>query len=295
MTQFADLFKDCLSRFSETPEFSILNKHRAKGESLSAQDRQAIIDSVERLFSPLFDQIKTDVSSLTDSDLVFCVLSNIGIGATTIADCLTISPHTVRVRKHRLREKLPATWYDVFYGEEGSTVEVTPKRMAFTKAISHCFGNYFNTKGRAHRSEALYFLLFATIVILFANSIDDKVMLFSSLVHKGDPSYNKWAIVFHAICWIVMLWVMIPLYTVTVRRLHDLNCKAWPAALLTGLPCAIIVAIKVLVTVHADVFLMNKPTDPNFAFTVIYPIGYSQILLYILYLVQIIVFSIKGK
>ena len=166
MIQFADLFKECMSQFRETPEFSILSKHRMGGDCFSAQDRQAIIDSVERSFAPLFDQIRTDASSLTDTDLVFCVLSNLGVGATTIADCLTISPHTVRVRKHRMRDKLPASWYDFFYGEgtdeaaagaDEAVAEDKPK-LPFVGQIAYCFRNYFNTKGRAGRSE--YFCFF---------------------------------------------------------------------------------------------------------------------------------------
>ena len=157
MIQFADLFKDCLSRFRETPEFGILSNYRVGAGNLSVQNRQAIINSVENTFAPLFDQIKADASSLTDSDLVFCVLCNMGIGAATIADCLTISPHTVRVRKHRLREKLPASWYDVFYGEsDHSSFDKPAKRMSFPNSVSHCFRNYFNIKGRARRSEAIY-------------------------------------------------------------------------------------------------------------------------------------------
>ena len=185
MIQFAELFNDCLSRFRETPEFSILNKHRAGSESLSAQERQSIIDGVESTFAPLFDKIKADASSLTDSDLVFCVLSNLGVGATTIADCLTISPHTVRVRKHRLREKLPASWYDVFYGEVGyeeeAQVEVSHKSpLPFLGEIVECYRNFFNIKGRSPRNVYLCFLIFTGIVVLVNNTFMKSQPIFSN-------------------------------------------------------------------------------------------------------------------
>lgn len=298
MIQFADLFKDCMSQFRETPEFTILNKHRVQGESLTAQERQAIFDSVELMFAPLFDQIKSDASSLTDSDLVFCVLSNIGIGATTIADCLTISPHTVRVRKHRMREKLPASWYDVFYGEGGNdeepVVEVSHEsRLPFVREISDCFRNYFNTKGRASRLEYFCFYFFWLGMVYVASKLTH-VLYVLSYNASGRAVDGPIFVFLHVIVWIILLGVMPPMITVTARRLHDLNCSGWLSLLLCGLPCAILVTDTVLVTIFSDQFYGFIVPSPSFFQYILTPVEIAFHLLHVMFLVQILVFSIKG-
>lgn len=294
MIQFAELFNDCLSRFRETPEYITLNNNRPDGDGLSAQERQAIIDSVEHTFARLFDKIKADASSLTDSDLVFCVLSYLGIGATTIADCLTISPRTVRVRKHRLREKLPASWYDVFYGEGELVEEPVRQGLPILREIGACFRNYFRIEGRASRMEYFCFLFFTVIVVLTNNSFDNFLYHFTYTV-SGTATVGFFTVLLHVISWIVMIGILIPMYTVTVRRLHDLNCSGSLALLFCGLPSAIVIAQRTLQLFFLDEIFggMSMPYDT--ALYVMVPLHYSNTVLYIMFFVQLLVFSIKRK
>lgn len=303
MIQFADLFKECMSQFRETPEFSILSKHHTGGDCLSAQDRQAIIDCVERTFAPMFDQIRTDASSLTDTDLVFCVLSNIGVGATTIADCLTISPRTVRVRKHRMRDKLPASWYDFFYGEgadyeaaEGAdeaVAEDKPK-LPFVGQISYCFRNYFNTKGRAGRSEYFSFFFFTALVLFGVLHFDVLSYLISS-DGTSEPLDGPAFVLMNVITWIIMVGVMIPMMTVTARRLHDLNRSGWLSLLLCGLPCAILLADVAVGTIFRETFCGRVVATNSFAQYVLIPISIGNQVLCVMFFLQILVFSFRGS
>ena len=311
MIQFADLFKECMSQFRETPEFSILSKHHTGGDCLSAQDRQAIIDCVERTFAPMFDQIRTDASSLTDTDLVFCVLSNIGVGATTIADCLTISPRTVRVRKHRMRDKLPASWYDFFYGEgadydaaeeadyeaaEGAdeaVAEDKPK-LPFVGQISYCFRNYFNTKGRAGRSEYFCFFFFTALVLFGVLHLETLLYVISFNV-TGDAFDDPVFVLLHVISWIIMVGVMIPMMTVTARRLHDLNCSGWLALLFCGLPCAILLADVALGAIYCEMFFGRIVASNEFVQYVLIPISIGHKVLWVMFFLQILVFSFRGS
>lgn len=302
MIQFADLFKECMSQFRETPEFSILSKHRMGGDCFSAHDRQSIIDSVERSFAPLFDQIRTDASSLTDTDLVFCVLSNIGVGATTIADCLTISPHTVRVRKHRMRDKLPASWYDFFYGEgtdeaaagaDEAVAEDKPK-LPFVGQIAYCFRNYFNTKGRAGRSEYFSFFFF-TMLVLFGVLHLDALLYVISFNGTGDAFDDPFFALLHVISWIIMVGVMIPMMTVTARRLHDLNYSGWLALLFCGLPCAILLADVALGAIYCEVFFGRVVASNEFTQYVLIPISIGYKVLWVMFFLQILFFSFRGS
>ncbi len=297
MIQFAELFKDCLSQFRETPEFGILNNVRAGHESLSAQERQSIIDGVERTFTPMFEQIRADASSLTDSDLVFCVLTGMGVGNTTIADCLTISPHTVRVRKHRLRDKLPASWYDVFYGDgnyEEPVNEVSHKsRLPFVREISNCFRNYFNTNGRASRLEYFSFYFF-TVAVIYA-FFHVQGVLYSLSYNASDRAVDGFVfVILHVITWIILLGVMAPMLTVTARRLHDLNCSGWLSLLLWGLPCAFVLFDSIYFLVYHGVLFGQIEVPAKFEEYVLTLVRFIFHFLNVMFFVQLLVFSIRG-
>lgn len=302
MIRFADLFNDCLSRFRETPEYIILINNSPDDDGLSAQERQAIIDSVEHTFAPLFGKIKADASSITNSDLVFCVLTGIGVGTPMIADCLTISPHTVRVRKHRLREKLPATWYEVFYGEgeteteevEEPVDEVSHKpQLPFVRDISNGFRNYFNTNGRASRSEYFCFYFFWVIVTYVSFYLQQQLYCLSYNA-SNCAADGFFFVLLHVIIWIVLLGIMPPMLTITVRRLHDLNCSGWLSLLICGLPCAILIADNILGAVFTDEFFGRAARPLNFRYYVLKPIRFGYHILNGMFFVQLLIFSIRG-
>lgn len=87
--------------------------------------------------------------------------------------------------------------------------------MNFVEAVKRCYKKYLNWNGRASRSEFWYFNIFFYSPILFTGivaaamaSIENLVVVISSL----------YAI---SIIWFIANWL--PLLTVSVRRLHDVN------------------------------------------------------------------------
>ena len=85
--------------------------------------------------------------------------------------------------------------------------------LNFFQAIGACLRKYFTIKGRASRSEYWFLQLLTTplYLILFAT----------------ENSYSDGAIIFGAIAGIIVLLLVIPVLTVTVRRFHDINKSGW--------------------------------------------------------------------
>ena len=87
--------------------------------------------------------------------------------------------------------------------------------MTFQDSIRNCFYNYGITNGRATRSEYWYWVLFVSLVGVFALIIDVS-LLGSSIDDDFTPLNSIWS-----------LAVFIPGITVTVRRFHDVNRSGW--------------------------------------------------------------------
>ena len=96
--------------------------------------------------------------------------------------------------------------------------------MSFVDAIkSVLLVNYFNFSGRARRSEYNYFLLFNSLIaagfMLIANLLASNAdNFFTALTSLG------WLL---AINLIVNLLLLIPSFSVAIRRLHDINKSGW--------------------------------------------------------------------
>ncbi|MEB5475678.1 DUF805 domain-containing protein [Acinetobacter pollinis] len=76
-------------------------------------------------------------------------------------------------------------------------------RKAYNQAVITCFKKYFDINGRAARPEYWYFQLCATSLLIITDRID-------------EMAFN-----------IVLTVFIIPLITITVRRLHDINRSGW--------------------------------------------------------------------
>lgn len=111
------LLEECSAAFRETGEYSILDTYRSRHSMLTMDDRLAIFKSVNIIFKPVFDQIKSDAPSLSETDLVFCALSVQGFETVAIAECLAVSKEAVRIRKFRMREKMSANLFALLFGE----------------------------------------------------------------------------------------------------------------------------------------------------------------------------------
>lgn len=112
------LISECCSRFSQTEEYRILKSYRSRDNRLTFDERFAINKSIELTYAPLFELLRADAPSLTESDLFFCALTFQHIETVAIAECLTVTKDAIRMRKLRLREKLPAKWFELLFPEQ---------------------------------------------------------------------------------------------------------------------------------------------------------------------------------
>lgn len=81
--------------------------------------------------------------------------------------------------------------------------------MNFSTAVKTCFSKYFNWNGRALRSEYWYFYLFLIIGALVLGFIDGLIGANFILVS------------------IFYLAMILPMFMVTIRRLHDVGKSGW--------------------------------------------------------------------
>ena len=87
--------------------------------------------------------------------------------------------------------------------------------MTFQDSIKSCFNKYGSINGRATRSEFWWFQLFLTIAGIFTFMID--VIFFGYTIDDDFTPVNV----------ILSIAVFVPMITVTVRRLHDVNRSGW--------------------------------------------------------------------
>lgn len=91
--------------------------------------------------------------------------------------------------------------------------------MGFGQAISSCLSKFFTFAGRAPRSEYWYFYLFFLIAIIGGVVLD---MLVGTAVLDENGEYKAGPIAV-----IAGLGLIIPYFSVAVRRLHDINRSGW--------------------------------------------------------------------
>jgi len=94
------------------------------------------------------------------------------------------------------------------------------KMLYWTKIV---FKKYAVFEGRATRAEFWYYSLFYMIIIAITTL---SIVLFSE-IFKSDDSYN---IMVDLLLILLGIWVIInfiPMLSVTIRRLHDVNLSGW--------------------------------------------------------------------
>lgn len=188
MDSRTDILNSCLERFRDTQEFKMLFNYLSRENRLNFEERMALTRSIEQTFAPLLLELKNDSPSLSESDLIYCVLVSAGFENTVIADCISISKDSLRMRKIRVREKLTPEWNKLIFqsnccdnvaqhpscapqddiilpqNQLNDTIMET-KRITFGQAVGSGWKNCFRYKGRASRSEFWYFILFNAIVL----------------------------------------------------------------------------------------------------------------------------------
>lgn len=189
MESKTDILKSCLAEFRKMPDANVLMHYLSRENRFSFDDRISITRSMETAFSPMFLDMKSESQSLSESDLIYCALVAAGFSPVVIADCLSISKDSLRMRKIRVKEKLSLSWVELIFPEpkcddnvaqhisepvqasillqqnQSKTKVMETKNVSFGEAISLGFKNMFKFSGRASRSEFWYFVLFYVIVL----------------------------------------------------------------------------------------------------------------------------------
>ena len=104
--------------------------------------------------------------------------------------------------------------------------------MSFGQAIKHVFGNYATFQGRAGRAEFWWFYLFMVIVNLVL-SIPYSIGFATSPKIETSPGVfelqglNALAIIGLVILTIWGLVTIVPIISLSVRRLHDGDRSGW--------------------------------------------------------------------
>lgn len=312
------LLEECSAAFRETGEYSILDTYRSRHSMLTMDDRLAIFKSVNIIFKPVFDQIKSDAPSLSETDLVFCALSVQGFETVAIAECLAVSKEAVRIRKFRMREKMNANLFALLFGEtkrytsETVTLQTNAnpdvpiplsheplkktkvmeknqkKKMSFGKAVGVCMSKLFTFEGRARRSEYWYFCLFVFILdfsLRVAGMVYDNCIL---CCEEEDASVFRYSgSIIELIEYVVISFMGL---SVAVRRLHDIECNGWLALLFVVLPFFLCIVMRHALSLVLSTHDISPFIIHNALSTIISPV----FLLLVIGVVQVVLFCISG-
>jgi uncharacterized membrane protein YhaH (DUF805 family) len=253
------------------PEACMLIEYRSRQNRLTFDDRMAVTRCIEKTFAPVFLDMRAESPSLSESDLIFCALAAAGFKPEVISDCISISKESLRMRRKRIKEKLTPFWADqVFPDIETVTKTVTQKcydngtqhisgaddtdlllrqnqsnakvmktkKITFGEAIKSGFRNMFKFTGRVSRTEFWYFILFYAIVFYTLGIVLSFLTPFVMLKAKIPVTPQASLMIVGFIAFILI----IPLVSITVRRLHDSERKgAWVLSYLLPMIIAIIV------------------------------------------------------
>lgn len=99
--------------------------------------------------------------------------------------------------------------------------------MIFSDAVRDALSQYGKFEGRSRRSEYWYFLLFVSLMFI-------AIFIFGWLTSFLDPYM---IVVRNFLLAMTLVVSIVPLITVSVRRLHDVGMSGWilvPLALLTA-------------------------------------------------------------
>ena len=269
--------QSCLAQFRQMPEASMLIEYRSRLNRLTFDDRMAVTRCIEKTFAPVFLDMRAESPSLSESDLIFCALAAAGFKPEVISDCISISKESLRMRRKRIKEKLSPFWAEQLFPEaETVTKTVTKtvtgkcydngtqhisgadeadillrqnqsnakvmetKKITFGEAINSGFRNMFKFTGRASRTEFWYFILFYAIVFYTLGIVVSFLIPFVMLKTQHPITPESALMIVSFIAFILI----IPLVSITVRRLHDSERKgAWVLSYLLPMIIAMVSVI----------------------------------------------------
>jgi uncharacterized membrane protein YhaH (DUF805 family) len=116
--------------------------------------------------------------------------------------------------------------------------------MDFMTSVRTCFTKYATFDGRASRSEFWWFYLFSVLVIMVVYVFPLFFSLMASLAPNGAVSglFSILSLVSNLALFAVSVGLMIPLFAVGSRRLHDRGQSGW-LQMLVLVPCASIALV----------------------------------------------------
>ena len=286
MEKEQNLLLECHRQFSETESARILTLYRSRDNRLTFDERLFITKEIEKVFYPVFLELRNVNPSLTDWDLLLSVLSYEGFSVSVIAECFSVSNDAVRMRKSRLREKLPQEWFSLIFhtvtkmyqdqchdsvtdnisasddaaiplaseNQNQSEMEQSePIKMNFWRATIKGLTGIVKFRGRASRAEFWYYSLFCLImqVFLFA------VFLLKDSINNFHVQYYMGLILLG-----ISILVAISHCAVSVRRIQDTERNGW-MWFGTYLTPWLVLIVSFVWKVEYDVSLRNRTPEPG--------------------------------
>ena len=280
------LLDECHAAFRETESARILALYRSRDNRLSFDERLSITKEIEKVFYPVFLELRNVNPSLTDWDLMLSVLSYEGFSVSVIAECFSVSNDAVRMRKSRLREKLPQEWFSLIFHSVTKMYQeqchdcVTEKvsgagdaaiplasetqnetvmeqnnqiKMTFGKAIINGLCGTVRFRGRASRPEFWYYTLFCFIMqfTLFVS-----FLLKENLIENFDVDYYLGLVLLA-----ISILLGISHIAVSVRRIQDTESSGWMWCVTYLIPWLALILLGVW-QIEYDVRLRNNVPEP---------------------------------
>ena len=251
MDKNQQLLSECHQTFSTTESARILTLYRSRDNRLTFDERLSITKEIEKVFYPVYLELRNINPSLTDWDLMLSVLSYEGFSVSVIAECFSVSNDAVRMRKSRLREKLPEEWFSLIFhtvtkmyqeqchnsvtqktlGADDAAIPLAaqtqnknvmeqnkPIKMTFFRAILKGLAGTVKFRGRASREEFWYYTLFCFIM---------QLILFTGLIWK--ESLGNFTNAYHLGLIILGLMILLAIShcAASVRRFQDTERNGW--------------------------------------------------------------------
>jgi len=280
------LLNECHEAFSATESARILTLYRSRDNRLTFDERLFITKEIESVFYPVFLELRNVNPSLTDWDLLLSVLSYEGFSVSVIAECFSVSNDAVRMRKSRLREKLPQEWFSLIFHTvtkmyqdqchdsvtdkisgvldavlplasetQNETVmeQSEPIKMTFGRAILKGLAGTIKLRGRASRAEFWYYSLFCFIM---------QILLLTGILLKDSISSAHTALHVSLTLLGVAIILAISHCAVSVRRIQDTEINGW-MWFGTYLTPWLILIVSFVWKIEYDVSLRNREPQPG--------------------------------
>lgn len=281
MDNASQILNECHNGFCETDSARILSLYRSRDNRLTFDERLFIIKEIQKVYCPVLMELQHVSPSLTDWDHLLCILSYEGISVSVIAECFSVSKDAVRMRKSRLREKLPVEWFALFFhiiteddekqchksvmdnptiandtslplvqenDKNPKTMDDNiPVKMTFLKAIANGLTGTFRFKGRSSRAEFWYYTLFCTIISFVLTAL--MFILNANVFSQHDYIVTR--------IWLsVLVIIALSHSAAAVRRIHDTERSSWLWCLTYLMPWLTFITIFVW-HIEYDVHLRN--------------------------------------